>query len=197
MLGWAAVATMLVEGAVRGIGILHALIAPVFFSIIVAIAVFTSPGWRQEPELVDDPWQPPLRSVAVVFSGIGAAAIALGAGYRHNVIGVIWHIMNAMLVWLATLVVGSFPDEAVPEHRVLFRTGRLFVIITSVQVLVGFGTFIVLLLSLKSTLPIAIASVLHVAIGAMTLAGAVVLAIQVRANMRATYMVTLRLPTEE
>ena len=37
------------------------------FCTTVAIALFTSPGWRRGPDLVEDRGWPPLRSFAVVI----------------------------------------------------------------------------------------------------------------------------------
>jgi len=58
-------------------------------------------------------------------------------------------------------------------------------VIAGVQVLLGFATFLVLLMVSKNTPALVYVSVAHIAIGAVTLAASIAMAIQIRYNIRA------------
>src|ERR1700693_4160999 len=72
-------------------GVLHALLAHLFFSLIVVIAVGTSEGWNRTTELVDGNRKPLLRPLAAAIPPIVFLQIALGAAYRHDVTSIMPH----------------------------------------------------------------------------------------------------------
>jgi cytochrome c oxidase assembly protein subunit 15 len=107
-LGVAALATVVAQGVLGGLTVLfflpaavstaHAGLAEIFFSLTIAIALFTSPGWiggylptdggnaaRQGPSRpaggLDDPM---LRRVATATTGLIYAQILVGATMRHT-----------------------------------------------------------------------------------------------------------------
>ena len=65
-------------------GILHALLAQIFFGCIVAIAVVTSASWKRGPEPIEDTWRPSLRSLAMAVPAIILLQTTLGACYRYR-----------------------------------------------------------------------------------------------------------------
>src|SRR5438477_1356344 len=75
-LGWIALSLVVAQGLLGGATVLllqpppismaHACLAQLFFSVTVAIAVFTSKNWRQGPEPVEDYGWPSLRSLALL-----------------------------------------------------------------------------------------------------------------------------------
>ncbi len=109
--------------------------------------------------------------------------IGLGAAFRHNAMGVLWHILNAMIVLLVILIVGIFVLRQYPEHPSLRPAALALVIIAGVQVLLGFSVYLVLLMSSENNSGLIVTGVLHVANGALTLAASVVLALQMRRNI--------------
>jgi heme A synthase len=193
VLGWSAVVVAALGGwlgtrgvlvaAPRTAGFFHALLAQILLSIVVAIAVGVSPGWSLGP-LVEDSWHPPLRSLALALPAFAFLQVLLGAGYRHGVMGVLWHILNAMIVVLVVLIVSMLVIRQFPEHPSLRPAALTAAIITGVQAFLGFATFIILLIITEPTLALLLFSVTHVVVGALTLASTVVVAMQIRCYVR-------------
>jgi heme A synthase len=191
--GWIGLAAGVLDGILgaKGItlavpelsGILHALFAQVFFGCIVAIAVTTSESWKRGPNPIEDTWKPSLRSLAVAVPAIILLQTTLGAAYRYRALGAIWHILDAMLVLLLILIVAIFLIRQFPEHPTLKRAALALAVITSIQVLLGFTTFMLLILLPESSLAVVIASVLHVATGALTFGAGLALALLIRYNL--------------
>ncbi len=90
-LGIAALGAIVAQGVLGGLTVLfflppavstaHAGLAEIFFCITVAIAVFTSPQWRESVSPVDDG---PLRCIATLTTGIIFVQILIGAVMRHT-----------------------------------------------------------------------------------------------------------------
>jgi hypothetical protein len=187
LFGWVTLATGLIVGGlgILGVaGILQALFAHIFFACIVLLALFTSQSWQQGPAPIEDSWHPSLRSLSVAMPAIVLLQITLGASYRYHALGVIWHILNAMLVLLLILIVAVFLTRQFPNHPTLKPAAVAVAVITAIQVLLGFTTFMMLILFPETSLAVVITSVLHVTTGALTLAASVVLAAQIRYNAR-------------
>jgi heme A synthase len=164
-------------------GILHALLAQVFFGAIVAIAVVTSDSWKRGPEYIDDTWRPSLGSLAIAVPAIILLQTTLGASYRYRALGVIWHILNAMIVLLLILIVAVFLIRQFPQHPTLRPASVTLAVITSIQVMLGFTTFMMLILFPETDLAVVITSVLHVTTGSLTFAAGLALAILIRYNI--------------
>lgn len=202
--GWIALAAGLVDGALgitgqgfpRLSGILHALIGQIFFGAIAAIAVITSASWKRGPEPIEDSWRPSMRSLAVAVPLIILLQTTLGACYRYHALGVLWHILNAMIVLMLNLIVAVFLIRQFPEHPTLKPAAVALAVITSIQVLLGFTTFMMLILFPETSLAVTITSVLHVATGALTFSAGLALAILMRYNIREG-TVTLRSVTAQ
>lgn len=180
--GWIALAAVIVESFLGGVPVVHALFAPVFLSLVVAIAVLTSKDWHAGPKPVESQWGP-LRPLGIAIPILIAMQIGLGAAFRHNAMGVLSHILNAMIVLLAVLVAGVFVLRQYPEHPSLRPAALALLIITGVQVLLGFAVYLVLLMSSENSSGLIITGVMHVANGALTLAASVVLAMQMNRNL--------------
>jgi heme A synthase len=179
--GWIALGVIIVESLLGSIPIIHALLSPIFFSLVVAIALLTSEDWQSMPNLVESQWAR-LGQLGVAIPILVVVQIGLGAAFRHNALGVFWHILNAMVVLLLILVPGVLVLRQYPEHPSLRPAALALVIITGVQVLLGFSVFIVLLVSSQNNIGLIVTGVLHLANGSLTLAASVVLAMQLRRN---------------
>jgi heme A synthase len=194
-LGWAALAIVVAEAFLgipsalqaypRALGVVHALLAPIYFSVLMAMAVFTSNRFAAGPDLVDDKFET-LRKTSLWMIALILLQITLGALYRYNVIGVLWHILNAMVVLVLILVVGVLTLKQYPVHTALRPAALALVVIAGLQVLLGFATFLVLLMATQNTPALVAVSVAHIATGAITLAAAVAMTIQIRRNIRAS-----------
>jgi len=160
----------------------HAVLAPVVFSFIVAIAVLTSKSWQAGPKPVESQWGP-LRTIGIAVPVLVAIQIALGSAFRHNAMGVVWHILDALIVLLVLLVAGVFVLRQYPEHPSLRPAALALVIVGGVQVLLGFAVYLVLLMSSENNTGVIVSGALHVTNGALTLAASVVLAMQMQRNL--------------
>jgi heme A synthase len=92
--------------------------------------------------------------------------------------------LNAMIVLLLILIVAVFLTRQFPLHPTLRPAAVALAVITSIQVALGFTTFLMLILFPETSLAVVITSVLHVTTGALTLAAAVALALQIRFNVQ-------------
>lgn len=164
--------------------ILHALLAQIFFGTIVAIAVMTSASWKRGPQPIADTWRPSLRSLAVAIPLVVLLQTALGASYRYRALGVIWHILNAMIVLLLILIVAVFLVRQFPQHSMLRPVAVAAGVITAIQVMLGFTTFMMLILFPETSLAVVITSVLHVATGSLTFGAGLALAILIRFHIQ-------------
>ena len=192
--GWIGLAAGILDGVLgaRAItnalpqlsGILHALIAQIFFGCIVAISVMTSESWKRGPVPIDDTWRPSLRSLAVAVPAVILLQTTLGASYRYHSLSVLWHILDAMIVLLLSLIVAVFLVRQFPEHPTLRPAAIALGVITAIQVMLGFTTFMMLILFPETSLAVVITSVLHVTTGALTFGAGLSLAILIRYNIR-------------
>jgi heme A synthase len=173
---------VVVEVVSARVPVAHALFAPVIFSLIIAAAVLTSKGWQAGPKPVESPWAP-LRPLGMLVPVLVLVQIGLGAAFRHNATGVLWHILDAMIVLFVALIAGVFVLRQYPEHSSLRPAALTLVIVTGVQVLLGFTVYMVLLISSENNLGLIITGVVHVVNGALTLAAGVVFAMQMQRNL--------------
>ena len=193
-LGWVAVSLVVAQGLLGGATVLllqpapismaHACLAQLFFSVTVAIAVFTSRKWQEGPEPVEDYGWPSLRSLAILTPVLILVQIALGAGFRHRAFGLLPHVVGAMLVPLVILLTGIFVLQQFPKHRSLRPAAVALLSITGVQVFLGVIAYIARINAAEYPLAMVLTTVAHVATGGLTLAASVVLAIQIRRNVR-------------
>jgi len=193
-LGWVAVSLVVAQGLLGGATVLllqpapismaHACLAQLFFSVTVAIAVFTSRKWQEGPEPVEDYGWPSLRSLAILTPVLILVQIALGAGFRHRAFGLLPHVIGAMLVPLVILLTGIFVLQQFPKHRSLRPAAVALLSITGVQVFLGVIAYIARINAAEYPLAMVLTTVAHVATGGLTLAASVVLAIQIRRNVR-------------
>lgn len=194
-LGWTALGAVIVQGVLGGITVLwlqppwvstaHACLAQLFFSTTVAIALFTSKGWLQGAEVVEDYGRPSLRSLAIIAPLLVVGQIALGAGFRHRAIGLIPHIAGSMVVTLSLLVVGVFVLSQFPKHKALRNASYAMLGITAMQVFLGIGAYYARMEAANHPLQMVLVTVAHVANGGLTLAFTILLSIQIRRNVRA------------
>jgi hypothetical protein len=187
-LGWAALALVILEGwsglagtlqtMPRAAGFLHALLAQGLLCVVAlaAAAIYNSgnPAGKLE-----DSGRPSLRVLAISAFHLAALQVVLGAAYRHGVLGVLWHLFNALAVALVVLLVCMRVTRQFPTEPSLRTPALALAIVTGVQVLLGFADFTLLLIGSEGT-ALLILSVAHVTTGAGTLAASALLSTQVR-----------------
>jgi len=194
VLAFGALATIIVQGILGGVTVLHflppavstahAAIAQTFFCIAVAIAVFTGRKWVEEaPQRIADNGHPKLLVLCFYSIFILYVQLILGAMFRHR--GMPWwpHVVNAVsvtviLAWTGVRAMRGFGN--VPAIR---RLGMLVHSLLLVQLLLGFASYytrIVLAADApQPELAMIASTVAHVAVGALLLATTAVLTIQV------------------
>jgi cytochrome c oxidase assembly protein subunit 15 len=193
-LALAALGAVIAQGILGGLTVLmflppavssaHAALAQTFFCLAVVIAMFTGRRWVEEvPEIEFDRRRPSLITLTLLSIFVLYVQLILGAMFRHH--GMSWwpHVANAVIVgfvltWTAVRALLQFSKiEAVRRPAILM----LWLMIT--QLCLGFAAFVTRVEWGKDAVqpeqPMVIATVAHTAMGALLLATAVVLAIQV------------------
>jgi heme a synthase len=162
----------------------HATVAQTFFCIAVCIAMFTGRKFIEEhPRVEFDHRRPSLVALSLFSIFVLYVQLILGGMFRHH--GMSWwpHVLNAVLVafvlaWTAIRAISVYSNiEAVRRPAILL----LSLLIT--QLCLGFTAFVTRVAwgqdAAQPELLMVSATVAHVAVGALLLATAVVLAIQV------------------
>lgn len=195
-LGVIALLAVIVQGVLGGMTVLlllpwwisssHASLAQLFFSTTVAIAIFTSRGWLRSPRIVEEEPQYPIRVWSIAAPVCVLAQLSLGAAARHKAIGSIYHIafspfVTGVVVWVALRILLHY------AQNLELRTGALTLIgVTLTQVFLGIAAYMSRIAYADAVQPMPLMvtfTVLHVAVGALTLAASVCLAILVRRNV--------------
>ena len=166
--------------------ITHAILAQVLFTLTAIAAVCTSNGWELGPEIVMDQGWPSLRSMAAVTPVFVLAQVTLGATFRHKAMGLTWHIVGAMVIALLVLILGMCTMQPYPKHRALRPAAIALLSVALAQVLLGIAAVTAEMLAPDNTAPpsVIISTISHVAVGAATLAASLILAVQIRRNVR-------------
>jgi len=193
-LGAAALGTVIAQGVLGGITVLfflppavssaHAALAQTFFCIAVCIALFTGRQWVEEvPQVEVDVRRPSLQTLTLMSIFVLYVQLILGAMFRHH--GLSWwpHVANAGVV---AFVLSWTAVRALSEYSKIDAVRRPAIIMLSLliaQLCLGFIAFLTRVAwgkdAVQPELPMVISTVTHVAVGALLLATAVVLAIQV------------------
>jgi hypothetical protein len=186
--GWSILAIVIVDaglGKFQGpvAGILHACFAALLFAGVAAISLFTSRSWQRDPELVQDYGRPSLRFLSVTAALLVALQIVFGAGFRHSAVGVLPHLLGAMVAALFIMIVGVCVTTQFPKHRSLRRMAAAFMTITGIQVFLGMAAFLMRLMNMAGTRVFLAISVAHVATGSLVLAVSVMLALEIRRSV--------------
>jgi heme A synthase len=181
--GWLAFGSIVADGLLAGSPVVHALLAPIAFSLLVAAAITTSASWRSGPQPVESSWRP-LKTIGLIVPALIFLQVALGSAFRHNAMStVIWHVLNAFIVLLVALIPGVFILRQDSPQSALRPAALALVIIIGIQVLLGFSVYLVLLMSDSNNMGLIITGILHVANGSLTLAAGIVLTMQMRRNL--------------
>jgi cytochrome c oxidase assembly protein subunit 15 len=207
-LGWTALAAVIVQGLLGGITVLYFLPAPIsighaglaqlFFALVTSLALFTSPGWRMDRRAVGVPDNDVLRRLAWITPAAIFGQILLGATMRHTGAGLAipdfplafghlvppeWntgiaiHFAHRLGALAVTAIVGAMAGHLWlhhRQHRELTHPALLLAVLVIVQVALGAWTVL-------SGRQVAV-NTAHVAVGATTLATALVVALRVHRN---------------
>lgn len=196
-LRWLAIAafcTVIAQATLGGLTVLlfqppwistaHATVAQTFFCIAVAIALFTGRKWVEEqPRVEFDSRRPSLFTLCLLSIFVLYVQLILGGMFRHH--GMSWwpHVLHALIVsfvlaWTAVRAISVYSNiEAVRRPAIMMLS------LLIAQLCLGFTAFLTRVAwgkgAAQPELPMVVATVAHVAVGALLLATTVVLAIQV------------------
>ena len=172
----------LVFGPTSFSGMAHAMLAPLLLAAVVAIAVMTSGRWQRAPQFVQDRGWPSLLGLGRNSMVLAVIQVALGVAFRHEFIGVMWHILMAMVlvIFLLALVVLI---TMLPPHPTLKPLAITLGVILFVQVFLGL-TVVSIGSGKSANLIVAGLGASHAAMGAVTLAETMALALEISRNVR-------------
>ena len=168
-------------GAVTGT--LHAVLGAFLFAALAAIALVTSKSWQRDPDLVQDYGWPSLKSLSTAASFLVAVQVGFGAGIRHSELGVMPHLVGALVVALLIMIVGAFAMNQFPKHPTLRPAAIALMVITGLQVFLGMAAFMFRMMNFTATPTWLGISVAHVATGSLTFAASVVFAVEIRRSV--------------
>jgi cytochrome c oxidase assembly protein subunit 15 len=193
-LALAAVGTVIAQGILGGITVLfylppaissaHAALAQTFFCIAVVMALFTGKKWvEEEPRVEFDQRRPSLFTLALLCIVVLYIQLILGAMFRHH--GLSWwpHVANAVVVSFVLAWTAVRALTVYSQIEAVRRPAILMLALVIAQLCLGFTAFLTRVAwgrsAIQPELPMVISTVAHVAVGALLLATAVILAIQV------------------
>jgi len=194
LLGVLALVTVVLQGILGGITVkfylpaavssAHAALAQTFFCLVVSIALFTRRGWVEEvPRIEFDSRRPSLVTLTLLSIFVLYVQLILGAMFRHKGMGWWPHVVNAIVVafvltWTAVRALSFYSQiEAVRRPAIILTAllmGQLCLGFLAFQTSVAWGHDAV-----QPEFPMVVSTVTHVAVGALLLATAMILAIQV------------------
>lgn len=185
------------------IAVPHALVAQSFFALIVAIAVFTSPGWFRQHEVKEDGEGLGLRRLAPLAIAAVLVQLVLGAGFRHAAWGILPHVLGAVVVVFALVWTALAVWQQQRGNRYLTRPALVAVGLLVAQFTLGVLTYIARMDSagtpvrtvsrfltslgfapmtrmndIQPVEPMISLTALHLVVGALTLAALVVLTLR-------------------
>lgn len=196
ILGVIALLAVITQGLLGGLTVLmllpwwvstmHATLAQLFFSTTVAIAIFTSSWWLAEPTTTADQTATPIRRLSLIAPTLVVCQLALGAAARHKAIGSIYHICGSPIVAGVILWLSMRISVHYSENRELRRAALTLTTITFTQIFLGIAAYMTRIAYADAVQPMPLMvtfTVFHVAVGALTLASSIALAIIVRRNL--------------
>ena len=194
-LAWAALAIVVTQGILGGITVLfrlppaistaHATLAQTFFCIVVSIAMFTGRGWVEEAPLPRTRQEHPALATLTALAVCAVyVQLILGAAFRHSGMKLLPHLVSAVVVTTVLLWTSIRVLSRYGHVRPLRRPAVVLLTLLFMQLSLGFGSYLTRVEWGKG-LPeggfsMVLATVAHVAVGALLLAASVILAIQSR-----------------
>lgn len=211
-LGVGALATVIIQGILGGITVLHflppavstahAMVGQTFFCIAVAIALFAGPKWVEEiPRIQVDRDRPSLITLTLFSIFILYVQLFLGGMFRHHGMGWLPHVMNAPVVAIILGWTGLRARTHYARIAAVRRPANLLLSFLVLQLCLGYVAFETRVIwghdAVQPELPMVLSTVAHVAVGALLLATSVVLAIQVWRHVPVSFEERVRARTQK
>ena len=190
-LGALSVLTILIQAALGGITVLfylpitisvsHACMAQIFFSLAVCLAFFTGEKWKWDEPKSADRASPSLRQLTAGTTALVFLQLMVGAGFRHNGLGIVPHLAGAILVTAGAISIVMRVFSQFPGEPGLTRPALVLIILLLIQLGLGIGSYILKLAARSAPQPlppVMEVTTIHVAIGALVLLTSLVMALQ-------------------
>lgn len=159
----------------------HATLAELFFITVLSLAVFTGKWWTGEVPQLQDEESPKLRTLAICTSFLILVQIVLGAAFRHNAFGIIPHLVGAVVVTFMVFWTVLAAATRFRKVKGIRAAARYLEIALGIQILLGGAAYWAVLAARNAVQPTPIyvsLTVAHVAVGALTFAASVFLALR-------------------
>jgi hypothetical protein len=193
----AGVLGLLPYSAPRWLAMFEDCLAPIVFGLLVALAVLTSDSWHRGPQPVLDAGWPSLGSLSITAAALIFLDSLFGSAFRHQLLGPVLHIAGAMAGAVVVAMLCIFILTQHSAHKSLRQSALALLVVTSVQVFLGIAEYMLRLWSAGSAATSGSAvplGAIHSAVGALTLAAGVALAIQVSRHVRKPAVLPLSSP---
>ena len=183
-LGLIALGAVILQGALGGLrvillqqtlAIIHACFAQMFFALAASIALFTSPEWRESPEIKISADAQRIQRLGLLTIGFLLLQLILGAIVRHRGEFVDLHIGGAFLAALHILLLTNRLCRYHTDKPNLARSANRLRLLLIVQLALGLGTFLAKFTESGMFLHpyLVLLATSHVVIGALMLATSV------------------------
>ena len=209
-LGLAALGGVIAQGILGGLTVktfqlppvsaAHGTLAQLFFSTLVAIAVFTSSWWQGNLPEFEDLGSPRIRTLVVWTLLAVFGQLILGAAFRHKGFGIIPHLIGAVVVTILVFFTAGALKRRFRDVPPLRNCARLLHILIGVQLLLGAGAYWSRLYSAGFPQPIAVMvtlTVAHTVTGALVLAAMLVTTLICYRMIRASSVLAESVPGSE
>lgn len=175
------------------VGVIHAVGASAMMSLCALAALQLSRSWASPAsETIIEEGSPSLAALArATWIGL-LIQTALGALYRHQVVGLMPHVIGAMLVMGMVMYAGiaAFSTENAPAA--IKRPAMVLLVMTGVQTLIGLGAYLYRMdyreqaTGMTAMLTF---TLIHVAVGALTTACSALMGMQISRYVRPAVVV--------
>jgi heme a synthase len=182
-LGWSALGLVVLQGVFGGLTVLmrlpppvsttHATLAELYFVTILSIALVTSAWWQRDLPSLEDAGRPKLRTLAILTSAAVFVQLILGAAFRHGAFNLMPHEIGAVVVLVLSIMTGRAVRKRFGNVPDLRRWGVLLSAIVGTQFLLGLAALWAVSQAqhaAQPTVQYVTLTVIHVLVGALTLA---------------------------
>jgi cytochrome c oxidase assembly protein subunit 15 len=186
-LGAAALALVIIQGVIGGLrvvlleqtlAVVHACLAQAFFALVVSLALFTSPGWRERPMKLEVADAGRLQRLGVATVGLIYAQVFFGAVLRHTGAMLDMHLVFAFLASLHVVLVGLRIFRRHLDQPALFRPALLLSGLLLIQLGLGLGAYLGKFAMTLPETPTVLLRTGHVVVGALMLAVSLVVTLR-------------------
>jgi cytochrome c oxidase assembly protein subunit 15 len=163
-----------------GFPVEHASLAQILFATTVAIALFTSQWWQSDVPQAEDRGSPSIHTLTLLTVGLTFLQVVFGALFRHKNANIVPHLLGALLVLIMVIWTAAALRRRFGNIAVIVRARILLHSLVGLQLMLGGAAWWSRLVTRDAPQPMPLVvtlTVAHTVIGALTLAGALLVAL--------------------